>query len=69
MEFILRKWLKDGVNMDNKIPVHVMGVDYSANANDSKMHITLNIDIFEEPRFDNMNLVEKLARKVNEIKL
>ena len=55
--------------MDDKIPVHVMGVDYSANAVDSKMHITLNIDIFEEPRFDNMNLVEKLARKVNEIKL
>lgn len=55
--------------MDNKIPVHVMGVDYSANVKDSKMHVTLNIDIFEEPRFDNMKLVEKLARKVNDIKL
>ena len=55
--------------MDNKIPVHVMCVDYSANADDSKMHVMLNIDIFEKPRFDNMKLVEKLARKVNEIKL
>lgn len=55
--------------MDNKISVHVMGVDYSANVKDSKMHVTLNIDIFEEPLFDNMKLVEKLARKVNEIKL
>ncbi|WP_162616034.1 hypothetical protein [Ligilactobacillus salivarius] len=56
-------------SMDDKITVHVMGVDYSANVKDSKMHVTLNIDIFEEPRFDNMKLVEKLARKVNEIKL
>lgn len=55
--------------MNNEIPVHVMGVDYSANVKDSKMHVTLNIDIFEEPLFDNMKLVEKLARKVNEIKL
>lgn len=55
--------------MDDKIPVHVMGVDYSANAKDSKMHVMLNIDIFEKPQFDNMKLVEKLARKVNEIKL
>lgn len=45
MGFILRKWLKDGVNMDNKIPVHVMGVDYSTNVKDSKMHVTLDIDI------------------------
>lgn len=55
--------------MNNEIPVHVMGVDYSANANDSKMHVTLSVDIFKEPQFDNMKLVEKLARKVNEIKL
>ena len=55
--------------MDDKIAVHVMGVDYSANADDSKIHVILNIDIFEKPRFDNMKLVEKLARKVNEIKL
>ena len=55
--------------MDDKIAVHVMGVDYSANVNDSKMHVTLDIDIFEKPQFDNMKLVEKLARKVNEIKL
>lgn len=46
------------------------GVDYySVNADDSKMHVTLDIDIFEKPQFDNMKLVEKLARKVNEIKL
>ena len=45
------------------------GVDYSVNADDSKIHVMLNIDIFEKPRFDNMKLVEKLARKVNEIKL
>ena len=69
MGFILMKWLKDGVNMDNKIPVHVMGVDYSANVKDSKMHVTLDIDIFEKPRLDNMKLVEKLARKVTKIKL
>lgn len=37
--------------MDNKIPVHVMGVDYSANADDSKMHVMLDIDIFEKPRY------------------
>lgn len=55
--------------MDNKITVCVKSVGYAANAEDSKMHVTLNIDIFEEPRFDNMKLVEKLARKVNEIKL
>lgn len=47
----------------------VKGVDYSANADDSKMHVMLDIDIFEKPRFDNMKLVEKLACKVNEIKL
>lgn len=45
------------------------GVDYSVNADDSKMHVTLDIDIFEKTQFDNMKLVEKLARKVNEIKL
>ena len=45
------------------------GVDYSVNADNSKMHVTLDIDIFEKPQFDNMKLVEKLARKVNEIKL
>lgn len=55
--------------MDDKIPVHVKGVEYAANAEDSKMHVTLNVDIFEKPVFDTMNLVEKLARKVNEIKL
>lgn len=55
--------------MDNKIPVHVKGVNYSGNADDPRMHVTLNVDIFEKPRFDNMKLVEKLARKVNEIKL
>ncbi|MET7027141.1 hypothetical protein AB1H96_06085 [Ligilactobacillus salivarius] len=60
---------KDVDSMDDKIAVHVMGVDYSANADDSKIHVMLNIDIFEKPRFDNMKLVEKLARKVNEIKL
>ena len=42
---------------------------YSANVKDPKMHVTLSVDIFKEPRFDNMKLVEKLARKVNEIKL
>lgn len=52
-----------------KLQYMVKGVDYSANANDSKMHVMLGIDIFEKPRFDNMKLVEKLARKVNEIKL
>ena len=56
-------------SMDDKIAVHVMGVDYSANAKDSKMHVTLDIDIFEKPRLDNMKLVEKLARKVTKIKL
>ncbi|KRM67994.1 hypothetical protein FC55_GL001370 [Ligilactobacillus salivarius DSM 20555 = ATCC 11741] len=56
-------------SMDDKITVRVKGVDYSGNADDPRMHITLNIDIFEETRFDNMKLVEKLARKVNEIKL
>ncbi|CDK34235.1 hypothetical protein [Ligilactobacillus salivarius] len=55
--------------MDDKIAVHIKGVDYSVNADDSKMHVTLDIDIFEKPQFDNMKLVEKLARKVNEIKL
>lgn len=55
--------------MDDKIPVHVKGVEYAANAEDSKMHVTLNVDIFKKPAFDTMNLVEKLARKVNEIKL
>ena len=55
--------------MDDKIAVHVKDVDYSANVKDPKMHITLNVDIFKELRFDNMKLVEKLARKVNEIKL
>ena len=55
--------------MDDKITVRVKGVDYSGNADDPRMHITLNIDIFEETRFDNMKLVEKLARKVNESKL
>ena len=55
--------------MDDKIAVHVKGVDYSVNADDSKIHVALDIDIFEKPQFDNMQLVEKLARKVNEIKL
>lgn len=55
--------------MDNKIPVHVMGVDYSANVKDSKMHVTLDIDILKKPRLDNIKLVEKLARKVTKIKL
>ena len=59
----------DGDYMDDKISVHVKGVEYAANAEDSKMHVTLNVDIFEKPAFDTMNLVEKLARKVNEIKL
>ena len=53
--------------MDDKITVCVKGVGYAANAQDSKMHVTLNIDTFEEPRFDNMKLVEKIACKVNEI--
>ncbi|WP_227412210.1 hypothetical protein [Ligilactobacillus salivarius] len=60
---------KDVGSMDDKIAVHVKGVDYSVNADDSKMRVTLDIDIFEKPQFDNMKLVEKLARKVNEIKL
>ena len=33
--------------MDDKIAVHVKGVDYSVNADDSKIHVMLNIDIFE----------------------
>ncbi|MSE05597.1 hypothetical protein GKC34_07165 [Lactobacillus salivarius] len=56
-------------SMDDKITVHVMGVDYSANVKDSKIHVTLNIDIFEKPRLDDMKLVEKLAHKVTKIKL
>ena len=55
--------------MDDKISVHVKGVEYAADADDVKMNVTLNVDIFEKPAFDTMNLVEKLARKVNEIKL
>ena len=31
--------------MDDKIAVHVKGVDYSVNADDSKMHVTLDIYI------------------------
>ena len=53
-----------------KLQYMLKGVDYySVNADDSKMHVTLDIDIFEKPQFYNMKLVEKLARKVNEIKL
>ena len=59
----------DGDYMDDKISVHVKGVEYAADADDVKMNVTLNVDIFEKPAFDTMNLVEKLARKVNEIKL
>ena len=55
--------------MDNKIPVHVMCVDYSANADDSKIHVMVRIEIFEKPRLDNMKVVEKLAREVDEMKL
>lgn len=55
--------------MDDKIAVHVKGVDYSTNVKDPKMHVTLSVDIFKEPRFDNMKLVEKLARKVNDNKI
>lgn len=66
---IVRMMRLDGDYMDDKIPVHVKGVEYAANAEDSKMHVTLNVDIFKKPAFDTMNLVEKLARKVNEIKL
>ena len=67
--YILKKCQKDGDSMDNKVPVHVKGVEYAANAENSKMHVTLKVDIFAKPAFYNMHLVEKLGRKVNEIKL
>ena len=55
--------------MDNKIPVHVKGIEYVGNAEDSRIHVTLKVDIFAKPAFSNMNLVEKLGREVSEIKL
>ena len=55
--------------MDDKITVRVKGVDYSGNADDPRMHITRKRDIVEETRFENIKLLEKLSRKVNEIKL
>lgn len=59
----------DGDYMDDKILVHVKGVEYAANTEDSKIHVTLNVDIFAKLAFYNMHLVEKLGRKVNGIKL
>ncbi|UXC62699.1 hypothetical protein N4562_06245 [Ligilactobacillus agilis] len=55
--------------MDDKIIVYIKDVEYADNAEDSKMHITLNIDILIKPEFANMNLVKKLAREVNATKL
>ncbi|MBM6772389.1 hypothetical protein H5991_02510 [Ligilactobacillus agilis] len=55
--------------MDDKITVYIKDVEYADNAENSKMHVTLNIDILIKPAFANMNLVKKLAREVNETKL
>jgi|GEM_PF-3324644 len=50
--------------------VSVKGISYEGVAEPcSNMHIKLDLDILATPIFDNLDLVEKLGRKISEMRL
>lgn len=63
-----QKMLQD--TKKNAKRVRVKGISYEGVAEPcSTMHIKLDLDILATPIFDNLDLVEKLGRKVSEIRL
>lgn len=53
----------------NKVGVSVFGIKYDANTKDSGIDVTLDLKIWCSSTFDNMKLVEKLGRNINDMKL
>lgn len=53
----------------NNVGVSVFGINYVGNTKDPVIDVTLDLKIWCSPTFDNMKLVEKLGRNINDMKL
>lgn len=62
-----RKMLQDAKG-DN-VGVSVFGIKYDGNSKASTIDVTLDLTLWCSPTFDNMKLVEKLGRNINDMKL
>ncbi|MCR1891329.1 hypothetical protein NSA16_09115 [Ligilactobacillus murinus] len=62
-----QKMLQD--TKGNKVGVSVFGINYVGNTKNSGIDVTLDLKIWCSPTFDNMKLVEKLGRNINDMKL
>lgn len=62
-----QKMLQDAKG--NKVGVSVFGIKYDGSSNSSTIDVTLDLKLWCSPAFDNMKLVEKLGRNINDMKL
>lgn len=53
----------------NKVGVSVFGIKYDGDTKASTVDVTLDLKLWCKPTFDNMKLVEKLGRNINDMKL
>lgn len=62
-----QKMLRDAKG--DKVGISVCGVKYDGNSKNSTIDVTLDLKLWCKPVFDNIKLVEKLGRNINDMKL